>query len=245
MLFDCIREGGIGQRRSIRITRVLRVEFHCHSVFSKDCLVAPADLVACLSRKGVDRLVVTDHNTIDGGLAAQRLAPERIIVGEEIMTSRGELLAAFVKTRVPPGLSPHETIARLREQAAFISVSHPFDVHRKGSWLEEDLLAILAQVDAIETYNSRCIDPRQNERARRFAAKHGLAGTVGSDAHTCWEVGRSTLWLPDFQNAADLRAVIRRGRGSTRWSPPWVRLSSRYAVLRKRLSAVLDTARAA
>jgi hypothetical protein len=121
------------------------------------------------------------------------LDPERVIVGEEIMTTRGEILAAFVSEEIPPGLSPLETIRRLKEQGAFISVSHPFDRLRKGGWLEQDLLEILPQVDAIEVYNSRCMLPSFNWEAQRFAEKHNLAGTVGSDAHAAFELGKASF----------------------------------------------------
>lgn len=224
---------------------MLRVEFHCHTSFSRDSLVSPRRLVQCCVRKGIDRVVVTDHNTIAGALAAQSLDPDRVIVGEEIMTTRGEVLAAFVRSEIPPGLSPQETITRLRRQDAFISLSHPFDVHRKGAWKLEHMLEVLPLVDAIETYNSRCLLPRHNRMAGQFADQHSIAGTVGSDAHTCWELGRSTLLLPPFDTAASLRRVIREGRPLTRWSPPWIHFSSRYAVIRKRLHSILDTSHAA
>lgn len=218
-----------------------RVEFHCHTVFSKDCLLTPGRLVECGRRKGIDRIIVTDHNSIDGALAARELDPERVIVGEEIMTTAGEVLAAFVQTGIPPGLSPQETIGRLREQEAFVSIAHPFDESRRGSWRWEDLLEVVPLVDAIETFNSRCMSPQRNRAALFFAEQYNLAGTVGSDAHTCWELGRSTLDLPPFRNAVELRDVLRRGMPRTRWSPPWIHLASRYAVLRKRLGGRLDT----
>src|SRR5919106_5843231 len=139
-----------------------RVEFHCHTVYSKDCLTRPEDLVKTCRRKGLDRVVVTDHNTIAGASAAQAMDPERVIVGEEIMTTRGEILAAFVSEEIPKGLTPQETLRRLKDQGAYISVSHPFDRWRAGGWREEDLLEILPQVDAIEVYNSRCMHPRFN-----------------------------------------------------------------------------------
>jgi predicted metal-dependent phosphoesterase TrpH len=224
---------------------VNRVEFHCHTSLSKDCLVPPGHLVQCATRKGIDRLIITDHNTIKGAIAAQELDPGRVIIGEEIMTTQGELLAAFVTSEIPAGLTPADTIDRLREQGAFISVSHPFDHHRKGAWLEEELLKIAPLVDAIEIYNSRCTEPRHNVMAREFARQHNLAGTVGSDAHTCWELGRSVQLLEDFNTADDLRRIIRQSQYSTRWSPPWIHLSSRYAVLRKRLRRLLDTPPAA
>jgi predicted metal-dependent phosphoesterase TrpH len=212
----------------------LYVEFHCHTNASKDSLTPPGELVDVCRRKGIDRVVVTDHNTIAGARAAQALDPELVIVGEEIMTTRGEILAAFVSEEIPKGLTPRETIHRLQDQGAFISVSHPFDKWRSGGWQEHDLLEILPEVDAIEVYNSRCMLPRFNRAARRFAEKHQVAGTVGSDAHASFELGRSLMVLEPFEGPEGLRSVIRTGTQKVRWSPPWFHFSSRYAVIRKK-----------
>jgi predicted metal-dependent phosphoesterase TrpH len=219
----------------------ISVEFHCHTIASKDSLTRPADLVAAARRKGLDRVIVTDHNSIAGARAAQTLDPELIIVGEEIMTTRGEILAAYVTEEIPAYLTPQETIRRLREQGAFISVSHPFDELRQGGWKERDLLEILPLVDALEVYNSRCMRPVFNQRAKAFAELHNVPGTVGSDAHAAFELGRSRLVLEPFKGPEGLRQVIRQGSPQTRWSPPWIHLTSRYATLRKKLNFGLDT----
>ncbi len=196
--------------------------------------------MAAARRKGIDRLVITDHNTIAGARAAQALAPDLVIVGEEIMTTRGELLAAFVQEEIPAGLSPLETIGRLKEQGAFISVSHPFDRMRSGGWYEPDLLEILPHVDAIEVFNSRCTFRSYNREAQEFAEKHNLPGTVGSDAHAAFEVGRSLLRLEPFDGPEEMRRVIRNGIPIVKWSPPWFRLTSRIAVLYKKVTPGLD-----
>jgi predicted metal-dependent phosphoesterase TrpH len=213
----------------------LRLEFHCHTNASKDSLTRPEELVAAARRKGLQRVVVTDHNSTAGARAAQALDPDLIIVGEEIMTARGEILAAFVTDELPPGLSPAETIRRLKDQGAFISVSHPFDRLRAGGWSLPDLLEIAPQVDAIETYNSRCLWPGFNRQASRFAGQHGLAGTVGSDAHAAFELGRAVLLVEPFRGPDELRRVIQTAAARVRWSPPWFHLVSRFAALRKRL----------
>lgn len=219
---------------------MLRVEFHCHSIYSKDSLTTPERLVRACHRKGIHRVIVTDHNTIAGARAAQALDPELVIVGEEIKTTRGEILAAFVREEIPAGLSPQETIARLKEQGAFISVSHPFDVYRSGHWDVQDLLDILPDVDAIEVFNSRCWSPDFNLQAGEFAEEHDIPGTVGSDAHAALELGRAVLLLEQFQGPDEMRAVIRRGIPKVRWSPPWFHLISRYALIRKKFKAILD-----
>ena len=163
--------------------------------------------------------------------------PQRVIVGEEIMTTWGEILASYVVEEIPAGLSPQETIRRLRDQGAFISVSHPFDEFRKGGWQESDLLVILPEVDAIEVFNSRCMSPHFNEKARQFAEGHGIPGTVGSDAHAAFEVGRSILLLEPFSGPAELRKVVRNGVPRVKKSPWWVHLVSRYASLNRALKS--------
>jgi predicted metal-dependent phosphoesterase TrpH len=216
----------------------LRVEFHCHTVASRDSLAQPEALLAACRRRGIDRVVITDHNTIAGACLTKELDPERVIVGEEIMTTGGELLAAFVVEHVPPGLSPKETITALRDQGAFVSVAHPFDRNRKGHWALPALLEIVPLVDAIEVFNSRCISAHFNDEAQAFAREHGLRGTVGSDAHAIFEVGRATMLLPDFENAASLAEGLGQARFETRLSSPLVHLTSRYAVWRKRLTGM-------
>lgn len=211
------------------------VEFHSHTRYSKDSLTSIEALLEACRKKGIDRIVITDHNTIAGALEAYQVDPQRVIVGEEIMTQEGELLAAFVKEEVPADLPPLEAIARLRSQGAFISVSHPFDVQRKGHWSLPALLQITPLVDAIETYNSRCLLPRFNTQAQDFARQHGLAGTVGSDAHAPVELGASTLELPPFSDAEELRQVLPEARQHVRLSPPWVHFYSRYAKWHKKI----------
>ena len=209
--------------------KTICLEFHCHTNHSADGLVSPARLVEICRQKGIDRIVVTDHNSISGAQAAHRLDSERVIIGEEIMTQGGELLAAFVQEAVPAGLTPLETIAILREQGAFISVSHPFDVYRKGHWKMAALLEIAPLVDAIEVFNSRCTFAAYNRQARQFAREQGLLGTVGSDAHAASEVGWATHLLPGFSDPSSLKLALAAGQESTRMSGFWVHFYSRYA----------------
>ncbi|MGA2489695.1 MAG: PHP domain-containing protein [Anaerolineales bacterium] len=210
-----------------------KVDFHCHTIYSKDSLTRLETLVRAGHTKGLNRLVVTDHNTIAGGRAAHALDPQMIIVGEEIKTTCGEILAAYVTEEIPAGLPPHETIQRLREQGAFISVSHPFDSWRNGDWKLEDLQEITSLVDAIEIFNARCTAFVDNQRSAEYAHQHGLAGTAGSDAHTAFELGKVRLELPEFEGPDELRKVLPQGvvRGSL--SPFWVHFASYYARWRK------------
>lgn len=213
---------------------LLRVEFHCHTIASKDCLTSPRALVQACARKGIDRVVVTDHNTLRGALLAKEIDPERVIVGEEIKTVKGELLAAFVTDEVPPGLPVLEAVERLRAQGAFISVAHPLDPNRNGGWTEAELEALLAHVDAIEIFNARCVSPQYNHNAAAFAQAHNALGTVGSDAHTTFELGRAVMSLSPFADAPSLKAALRQPQLECRLSSPLIHLTSRFAVLAKK-----------
>jgi predicted metal-dependent phosphoesterase TrpH len=210
-----------------------RLEFHCHTIYSKDCLIRVEKLLETCQRKAIDRVVITDHNSTRGAFHAQQLDPDRVIIGEEILTQRGEILAAFLKEEVPRGLTPIETIEILRDQDAFISVAHPFDRLRSGHWQLDDLLEIVPLVDAIEIFNARSMSPDFNRQAEDFAKEHKLQGTVGSDAHAAFELGRAVMLLPEFNDAASLKSALTEVRYETKLSSPFVRFTSRFAVLYK------------
>ncbi len=207
---------------------MLKVDFHTHTYHSKDSITSIEQLIAAAQKRGLDRVVVTDHNTLGGALEAQAAAPDLIIVGEEVQTTEGEFLAAFVTQEVPRGLEPLEALRRLKDQGAFISISHPFDPNRSG-WSMETLTTVAAQVDAIEVFNARVVDARHNQLAAEFAARLGLPGTAGSDGHHPSEIGRAYSQLPDFHDAESLREAIRTAQIGGRTSSPFVHFYSVWA----------------
>ncbi len=215
---------------------MIRIELHCHTIYSKDSLLRPGALLAACQRKGIDRVAITDHNEIAGAMHAKALDPQRVIIGEEIMTTQGELLAFFVQERIPPHLSPEAAIERLRAQGAFISVSHPFDRWRSGGWQAQDLARITPLVDAIEVFNARCMRASFNHHAADYARAHRIPGTVGSDAHVSMELGRATLLLPEFADAEGLRAALPQAQTRQKRSSPLIHATSRYAKIYKRLT---------
>ena len=213
-----------------------RVETHSHTWWSEDSLTGPRAILQLCRRRQIDRIAITDHNTAEGALALRRMAPDLIIVGEEIMTSEGELLAWFLRESVPPGLSAEETIRRLRDQGAVISVSHPFDRYRKGAWGRDQLERIADRVDAIEVFNARCIRAEDNERALAFAREHDIAGSVGSDAHWGPEYGRALqLMRPFSDDPQDFLEALRSADRLCRASSPLVHFSSTAAKWARRL----------
>ena len=213
---------------------MIKLEFHCHTMYSKDSRMHPVKLIRTARARGIDRIVVTDHNTIQGALVARELAPEMVIVGEEIQTTEGELLAAFVTREVPAGLEPDAAIKMLKDQNAFISVSHPFDALR-SSWKAETLAALRGDLDAVEVFNSRTMRKHHNAAAINFANEYKLPGTSGSDAHGPIEVGKALMLLPEFYTSDELRAAVWQSTILGNFSPHWVHFISTYARYYKEL----------
>jgi predicted metal-dependent phosphoesterase TrpH len=209
------------------------VELHCHTYHSSDSLMLPSQILNVCQRRGIDRVAITDHNSIAGAREAYALDPERVIIGEEILTTEGEILGYFMQEEIPEGLPPMEVVERLRAQGAVISISHPFDLTRGCRWSMETLEALFPQIDALEVFNARCWNNEPNRQAAELAQKAGLCGTVGSDAHAPAEVGRAYLNLPAFSDAASFRAALDKAEMKGRRSVPLVHLYSRFAVWRK------------
>ena len=186
---------------------LVTAEFHCHTVYSLDSSNRVDALIRAARERGIQRLAITDHNTIEGALRAKASAPDLVVVGEEVLTERGELIAYYVKEEVPKGLTVDETLRRFKAQGAFISIPHPFDLWRHG-WPLEELLELLPEVDALEVFNARCMRKVQNDKVLALAREHGKIMTAGSDAHSLVELGLAVVRLPAFNNADELRAAL-------------------------------------
>ena len=210
---------------------MIRVDFHVHSIGSPDSLSKGEALYRQAKKLGLGKLIITDHNSTKTVFELQKMYPDYVIAGEEILTTKGEILAIFVKEELPKGIAPLEAFKRLKDQNAFISLSHPYAYMRHG-WTEAEMEEFLPYLDAIETANARNL-PDMNLSAAKFASEHGLCGTAGSDAHGLRELGAMGLSLPDFNSADELREAVRSAEVFGKESPLTVRLYSRKAVFLK------------
>lgn len=214
--------------------RTLRADLHNHTYYSPDSILSPRQVVDRCHRRGINCIAVTDHNTIRGGLAVREIADFRVIVGEEVRSSDGEILGLFLTEDVPRGLSAAETIERIKSQGGVVGVPHPFD-HLRSALHHGAMEQLVGQIDFIETLNSRIVFPAHNEQAAEFAREHGLAASAASDAHSALEVGRAYVDMRDFDGPADFVAALREGKIAGRLSSPLIHMVSRYATFRHRL----------
>jgi len=214
----------------------IRVDLHIHTCYSRDSLTSLQEIIATAPQRGLGALAILDHNTVDGGLALREMAPFPVIVGAEVMTTAGEIAGLFLNEAIPKGLSPQETVARIHDQGGLVYIPHPFDSLRSSRLEEAALMDILEQVDVLEVLNARVVRPADNERARLFAAAHGLPGAAGSDAHAPVEIGSAYVEMAPFDGRDSFLQSLAQGtvRGSE--SPAHVHLFSTWAKIRKLLS---------
>jgi len=198
------------------------VDLHLHSSASFDCRVPPLEVARRCGQLGLSPIFLTDHDTIDGARALVE-AGQAAILGEEIVTSEGELIGLFLKTRIPARLSPEETVAAIKEQGGLVYLEHPYDATRRNL-REEAIERIAGHIDIVEVFNSRS-NPDANRRAEELRITLGLAAGAGSDAHSLREIGSVYLELEAFDGAQDFLAKLRNGKVVTR-GRPW-RLAAR------------------
>jgi predicted metal-dependent phosphoesterase TrpH len=215
---------------------LLRVDMHVHTHDSYDCLNRPEDVVATATARGIDRVIVTDHNTLECALRLRDAAPDRVIVGEEVRTREGpDIIGIFLEECIPKGTPMRETCERIRGQGGVVYVPHPFDGRRRGGGAL--LEAVADVIDVVEAHNARTWRRAVNEQGEAWAKARGLPVGAGSDAHTLREVGTAWAELPPFTHDREsFLTAIRAGRvGSRAISSPIWSLASSYAKLHKRV----------
>ncbi len=158
-----------------------KIDLHTHSQASPDGALTAADYRCMLENGALHCIAVTDHNRIDFAQELHAELGDRIIVGEEITTTEGEIIGLYLREAIPKGLSAAETAKRIREQGGLVYIPHPFETVRKGLTMAS-LDAVASSVDIIETYNGRTFQNR-GDNAAAWAAKHDVPGAASSDAH--------------------------------------------------------------
>jgi predicted metal-dependent phosphoesterase TrpH len=194
---------------------ICKADLHIHTTHS-DGAASVSELLGHVARDtDLHAIAITDHDTITGAQQAARLARQfgiEVIIGEEVSTADGHLLALFIDSVLPPGHSATETIAAIHAQGGLAIAPHPFDrsvpsLGRAGHLREE------WKFDAIEGFNAGVIWSQRgcNAAAGRVALDRHVPSVGGSDAHTLATVGTGYTWFTGT-SANDLYHAI---QGST------------------------------
>jgi predicted metal-dependent phosphoesterase TrpH len=168
----------------------------------------------------LDVIAITDHERIDAALAARAMAADQgrsfeVVVGEEVTTLGGHLLALFIERPIKPYRSLRTTIADVHDAGGLAIPAHPlvpYPLCAQGVALRRllDDPDMAVHPDALETFNPTALGRPWHSRVVRFADRHGLSRVGNSDAHALDAIGTGWTTFPG-RSAADLRASITKG----------------------------------
>jgi len=213
----------------------MKADLHIHSRYSMDCDTSLDAIIRRCQELKIDCIAIADHGTTEGGLEMQKLAPFKVIVAEEVLSTQGEIMGMFLKETIPSGFTPAETVRRIREQGGLVNIPHPFETIR-GSALKQPYLDEIADgIDLMEVLNSRSPFPANSDKARDFAARHGIPGGAGSDAHSVYEIGNAYVEMPDFGTPEEFLKALKQGKIYGKRSGIFVHLFSTWARTKTRL----------
>ncbi|MDD9954151.1 MAG: PHP domain-containing protein [Candidatus Woesearchaeota archaeon] len=198
------------------------VDMHFHSKHSHDSSTRIKDIIRKCRELGVF-VALTDHNSINGVLEAQELAPGVIKPGVEITTRDGkDLLCYFYSYKeleyffnavVQPhikkknslrsgksGIRMTHLLDELKDYNVVTAAAHPFGVgpRRSYPWFKKRP-DVLKQVTAVEVVNQAILH-KQNLAALGWAMQHDKAIVGGSDGHVLQMLGsaftysKATSW---------------------------------------------------
>jgi predicted metal-dependent phosphoesterase TrpH len=182
-----------------------------------DSTCTPLTIIRRAEERRLSGVAVTDHDTIDGGLQTRRIAREVgsnliVIVGEEVSTLDGHMLALGVTAPIRPKLSAEETVDAIHDAGGIAVPSHPFHPNPKlalGGRVHK-----IAGIDALEVFNSYNLKSR-NQRALEAATRLHKPVTGGSDAHIVDMIGNGLTYLPDsVTDEESAIKAIRNGQSS-------------------------------
>jgi predicted metal-dependent phosphoesterase TrpH len=188
----------------------LKLDLHTHSVASHDGGITAIQYENAISRGMLDIVAITDHNRIDFAQQLNKQLGEKIIIGEEIMTSEGEIIGLFLKKLIKPGLDAQTTVAEIRKQNGLVYIPHPFETFRKGLSLTT-LEKILKNIDMIEVFNGRALLQNKHKKTTKYAKLHDIPAVASSDAHGVSALGGTYTLIATQPKPSTLKTLVSTG----------------------------------
>ncbi len=191
------------------------IDVHVHSHHSPGCSLAPREVVRRAREVGLDGVVFTDINSLEG-LEEIRAAgrEERFLAlcGVELVTDHGHYLCYVPQPDAVPappqlfGATPwpaRDVVRRVRELGGAVVAAHPYDksvAHPSG-----DFIFLLEGLCAVEGLMARRAGPA-NDLAVEAADHLSLPCVGGSGAHpTLDDLGKAaTLFREPVSSEAEL-----------------------------------------
>jgi len=187
----------------------MRFDLHIHSNYSPDSGLDVDDILKKAVKKGLDGIAICDHDTLTGSFHARKRVielnlPLMVLPAVEVSTNRGHLIVLGVRQDIPSGLDPKDTIRIAKQIGGVVIAAHPFKIRSIGNVDGLD-------VDAIETFNSRCIFG-ENKKAKQMAIELEIPQVGGSDSHMLATIGSGYTEIDAQPDEISVLDAIRNGK---------------------------------
>ena len=159
-----------------------RADLHIHTLASDGVSGIEEVLASVMERTQLDVIAIADHERVDAAHAARAIArardlPVEVVIGEEVSTRGGHLLALFIEEPIPPLRSLRESIGLVHEQGGLAIPAHPLFPYPMcaQAWALRRLLAVARSArparrgGGVQPHDVRAAGPPAGRRLRRGA----------------------------------------------------------------------------
>ncbi|MFW5912707.1 MAG: PHP domain-containing protein [Candidatus Hadarchaeota archaeon] len=196
---------------------MISLDLHVHTVYSGDSPCSVQEAVLAGKDAGLDGIAITDHNSVEGLREAREIGRKHdflVIPGIEVSSNAGHILGLGIRNRISEGLSAKRTVELIHAEGGIAVSAHPFSLDKNP------FSPLKAEFDAIEVFNPRRFFG--NRLAKKYAQKHNIPFSAGSDSHFKEEVGLAGIKIESKPELNEVIKKIAQGKASVfgRYLPP-------------------------
>jgi len=155
------------------------VDLHSHSSSSFDSLSDPIALTRAAAARGITHLAITDHDRVDGAQRARdaQIPGITVLVGSEVRTRDGDMIALFIERPIKVGLPPAEVIAAIREQGGLVGIPTRLMAHAARYFSRKNMQSSSRSLTGLKGGTRDCgrlVAMRAQRRSRQHTGSQAL-----------------------------------------------------------------------
>lgn len=223
-----------------------KADLHVHTSYSDGMAGARELLDYVEANTDLDVLAVTDHDDVRGALLARDIWARgnyrfEFVVGAELTTIEGHILALFVEEPLPNLCRVENALEAIHKQDGLAVAAHPMNPFTRSLGA-----SVLRRAEGLHGLEASSCSPGGTIRRSKVLALNrelGLAEVGGSDAHFLDFVGCAYTTFAGA-TAADLKQAIVKGEtAAANGNAPSLRQIGARRLLRQTYRGIMTTPR--